>query len=315
MENENETKQCPYCGKEIHIKSKKCRFCDNWLEEEKKETDVTEEIECPFCAEKIKSSAKKCRFCGEWLDTNEEKQQTDSNKKSISNRKINTNNNLEKKNKKNIIILTSIFGFLLILLLIFVLTLYLYVPSCNSKTISDKLYKYLLAKNPEIINLVLDKKSAAIISKTDRGYSCSIDATVEDIPIHFEYDYQKISFNSFNFSAKPVLPDCYSPMVKTLLKDLIMDSNVYNIKEIASDVYTENETIDIFDKGKPCYKCKAQTKITSKPGTAFSLNYWDADAEREIKCDIDYKTYFCSNGFTTCVSLNNIYGCKYEKGE
>jgi hypothetical protein len=57
MDN-SEKKICPFCGAEINKAAKKCRFCNNWIDEE---------IKCPFCAETIKASAKKCRYCGEWL--------------------------------------------------------------------------------------------------------------------------------------------------------------------------------------------------------------------------------------------------------
>ena len=34
---ENETKICPFCGKELLIKAKKCKFCGSWLNEQQAE--------------------------------------------------------------------------------------------------------------------------------------------------------------------------------------------------------------------------------------------------------------------------------------
>jgi len=52
-----EVKQCPYCGKEIHISAKKCRHCGKWLEKK-----------CPVCGEWILTEAKKCKHCGSWIN-------------------------------------------------------------------------------------------------------------------------------------------------------------------------------------------------------------------------------------------------------
>ena len=283
-------KNCPFCNAEINLNAKKCRFCGNWIDEE---------IECPFCAERIKASAKKCRFCGEFLPS--------------------------KKNKINIF--SSIEGifskklglvFLIVLPILFVLVLFifsvLYVPTCESRTITDKLQSYLLAKNSEIKSIVLDTSSVNTISKQDRGYSCSIDAVVDDAPTHFEFSYKKQAMNDFNINAEPVLPNCFSPQVKLLLKDLVKDLETYDISEIADDITTKHEAVSDFDKETPSYNCEATVNITSKPGKAFVLNYWNiADAQREIECKVNYKTYFCNNGFTTCVSLKNNYSCSYKE--
>ncbi len=53
---EQETKLCPYCGKEIKNTAKKCIHCGKWLEKK-----------CPACGEWVKTEANKCRYCGEWL--------------------------------------------------------------------------------------------------------------------------------------------------------------------------------------------------------------------------------------------------------
>ncbi|MCQ2789440.1 MAG: superinfection immunity protein [bacterium] len=82
MENKN-TKECPFCKKEIPIKAKKCKYCGNWLNEEiqpnatndnsnnnneiltnNKESSKT----CPYCCQQIPTNAKKCQFCGEWVE-------------------------------------------------------------------------------------------------------------------------------------------------------------------------------------------------------------------------------------------------------
>lgn len=81
---------------------------------------------------------------------------------------------------------------------------------------------------------------------------------------------------------------------------------------MAFDVEVENSEITKFDENIPSYKFSAQAIITAKPGQAFVLNYWDStDAQRKIKCDIEYKNIFCGNGYTSCVNLNDVTNCKY----
>lgn len=84
------TKNCPYCGKEILIKAKKCKHCGKWLNNEintsqqlahpisqqkkMKETVTSVVVEnvnikiCPYCCQKIPENAQKCQFCGEWIN-------------------------------------------------------------------------------------------------------------------------------------------------------------------------------------------------------------------------------------------------------
>lgn len=67
-------KTCPYCGKEIMLAAKKCRYCGQWLNEESNiEEEKPKTKECPFCGEEILAIAKKCKHCGEMLDKTYEK--------------------------------------------------------------------------------------------------------------------------------------------------------------------------------------------------------------------------------------------------
>ena len=62
MADNNETKQCPYCGEQININAKKCKYCKSWLVKEQEEYK-----RCPFCHKPIPKNAEKCSYCGEWL--------------------------------------------------------------------------------------------------------------------------------------------------------------------------------------------------------------------------------------------------------
>lgn len=66
---EQDTKQCPYCGETIKAKAKKCRFCGQWLDktETEKQPEVPRKKQCPYCGEAIKVTAKKCMHCKSWL--------------------------------------------------------------------------------------------------------------------------------------------------------------------------------------------------------------------------------------------------------
>lgn len=55
--NTKQTKNCPFCGKEVLVTAKKCKHCGQWLEKQ-----------CPTCGEWINAKAMKCRYCGTWLN-------------------------------------------------------------------------------------------------------------------------------------------------------------------------------------------------------------------------------------------------------
>lgn len=300
MEENNNKKICPFCGAEINSEAKKCRFCNNWLDEE---------IQCPFCAEKIKASAKKCRFCGEWLDGNSDTEKKNSNKKEYS-QNINKIDFPEIKNLPLILGITAV----VIVLTVSVVCFFTYIPSCKSSNMQAKLKEYLTANYSDIENINLDKTSAHKIKRIEKGYSCAINAYIDDTPTSIEYSYKKVSLNEFDINAKFVLPNCYDSSVKKLLHNLIKDYDYYNIKNNTSDVYTNYEVQNNYDKDSVTYSCSADATLTSKPGKAFVLNSWSYDdATRQIECKVDYRTYFCKNGYATCVGLSNLYSCEYKE--
>jgi predicted RNA-binding Zn-ribbon protein involved in translation (DUF1610 family) len=71
------TKECPYCGKEILTAAKKCKHCYKLLDNINEEKTIDKLLDsntknCPYCGEEILTVAKKCKHCGEWLNNTNE---------------------------------------------------------------------------------------------------------------------------------------------------------------------------------------------------------------------------------------------------
>ena len=60
------TKECNFCAEEISVKAKKCKHCDEVVEDtENKLPLMASTKECNFCAEQILVNAKMCKHCYE----------------------------------------------------------------------------------------------------------------------------------------------------------------------------------------------------------------------------------------------------------
>lgn len=68
MDENKDTKKCPFCGDEININAKKCKHCKEFLPEDFSQSGMKK---CPYCGDEINANAKKCKHCGEWLVENE----------------------------------------------------------------------------------------------------------------------------------------------------------------------------------------------------------------------------------------------------
>ena len=114
---------------------------------------------------------------------------------------------------------------LIVFLILFVclLGINFYVPKCQSDIITKNLKEYLAVQYPNIGSVNIFKADIATVKKNDKGYTCSAAATIDNVPAHVEYSYQKVSMSDFNYDAKIVLPNCYDGQVKQLLVDLIKD--------------------------------------------------------------------------------------------
>ncbi len=55
------SRPCTFCGQEISVSAKYCRFCNH--EQNHESFSDTETKPCKFCAEEIKAAARICRFC------------------------------------------------------------------------------------------------------------------------------------------------------------------------------------------------------------------------------------------------------------
>lgn len=65
MEENNNTKKCPFCGEEIKNTAIKCKHCGEWLN---KQAELKTKL-CSTCGEVISYSDIKCPYCEEINDT------------------------------------------------------------------------------------------------------------------------------------------------------------------------------------------------------------------------------------------------------
>lgn len=298
MEDDNQLKKCPFCGEEINVNAKKCKFCKNWLDEE---------ILCPFCSEKIKKSAKKCRHCGEWLEA----------KKNKSKSQIDTSSDKDFKFEFTPKIKIAV-GVIITLLVVF-LTAYgistCYIPSCSSKTIENRLIEHLKMNYSALGGATISENK--VVSKNQRGYTCIAELQGEteegSVPFIVKYTYEKSGINTYNYTSNLVLQDCYSDMIQNLVVDLIRQIKSPTFIEDVEDISLEYATLKKYDEKNKSYSCQATAVMEAKPGKAISLHWYNDSAKTKVKCAVDYKSAFCGNGITTCAHLQDIYNCKYEE--
>jgi len=65
---EEQTKKCPYCGKEILAVAKKCKYCGEWLDGSHQQK---KQIQCPVCGETIDADVDTCPYCKEKIKTDD----------------------------------------------------------------------------------------------------------------------------------------------------------------------------------------------------------------------------------------------------
>jgi hypothetical protein len=300
--NEKETVDCKFCGKEIKVSAKKCKFCKAWVVEEAKE------IECPFCSEMIKDSAKKCKHCNEWIKKQE----------------------FTKLNKKNIIIAS-----LLILCATSSLGMLAYhnyntLPTCDSQNvrveIMNKLTQSIFENNlnymPDI-NLLKNIVTLKYVNSPSK-YFCKAEFSNEDeantiSSIEYNYQFNNLHGLAMNVSLLP--PDCSSPQTTDKVIAIFKENNPY-FKEsdyyyigdkIENTIVEASRLIDYNDKVKQ-YSCKANIVIEAKAGKALTLSPYDANnASEKIKCPVSYNSQISDKGGKHYVESSwGQEGCSYE---
>lgn len=64
MSEQQETKDCPFCGEKINVKAIKCKHCQSMLNGSEQQMK-----DCPFCGEQVGAQDVKCKHCQSDLTT------------------------------------------------------------------------------------------------------------------------------------------------------------------------------------------------------------------------------------------------------
>lgn len=169
MEENKDTKICPYCGEEIKAIAKKCKYCGEFLEKE--DDDKVEKFKtCPFCSEEIPINAEICPECGEALKKN-------NNKEDVDNKLTPYKNFLP----LSMIIKISISIITFIIIFVIIFSKVNATPTCDSKFAEEQVLaifnennsrvKYFYKKG-ELAYLSLEAQQAMDYNKDIKRYEC-----------------------------------------------------------------------------------------------------------------------------------------------
>ncbi len=169
MEENKDTKICPFCGEEIKVIAKKCKYCGEFLDNEESQAEKVKI--CPFCCEEIPENSEICPECGEKLDK-DDKETNDCSDKIMS---------CKVSHPVSLIIKISAVLVILIVISILVFNKVTATPTCDSKFAEDEVLSIFNQNNSrvkefnkrgELAYLSLEGQQATNYNKDIKRYEC-----------------------------------------------------------------------------------------------------------------------------------------------